>query len=241
MRTILCLVLFAMTLSCQNKINNPEKKIEMIERFDFEVYKKITANEDKPYLLPNGNKIYMIGWLNKKNEGIQYERLPKPSFYTIYKVFHGNGNIKSKEMCIGNYVKVGISKYYDEQGNLIKEVDEDKKFGKIKPQDVLNFIDKKGYINLETREGNKEQDKNNRPTFELRYGNESGKYIYAIALIDALPNDNIDFSGGEPRAFMNKYYVMDGETGIVQDDYEISPEEAEKQKINLSPEEKKIN
>lgn len=39
-------------------------------------------------------------------------------------------------MRLGEHTNVGISKYYDEEGNLIKEVDEDKKFGKIKPQNV---------------------------------------------------------------------------------------------------------
>jgi hypothetical protein len=241
MKKIVSIILLAIICACNKQNKNNLNKTEMIEKFDFEVEKKFIENDYRPYSIPNGNTVYMISSPVKegknKDTGFQYERLPKPSFYTLYKEFHSNGNLKSVEKCLGTYVKVGISKYYDEEGTLTKEVDEDKKFGKIKPDDVLKFLDQKGYINLETGEGNKEQDKYNRPTFELHYGNELGKYNYSITLVDALYNDNPDFSGGEPRDRMDKYYSMDGETGFVQDNYVLSPEEAEKLNNQLSPEE----
>ena len=233
------------TLSCQ-KQNNNLKTNKMIEKFDFEIYKKYNDSGDAPYVLPNGNTIYMISTPVKegrfKSYGFQYECLPKPSFYTLFKKFYSNGNLESAEIRLGEHTNVGISKYYNEEGNLIKEVDEDKKFGKIKPQDVLNFLDEKGYINLKTGDGNKEKDKNYESTFLLYYEEISpNKYIYTIEIVDAiqLSFDELDFSGGEPVAFKSKYYEMDAETGAVREvSYKEIEKEAKLQENSLSPEEK---
>ena len=241
MKKIFWIVCILTTLSCQ-KQNNNLKTNKMIEKFDFEIEKKIDQNDSKPYVLPNGNIIYMMAWSRKNNNGYQYEHLPKPSFYTLFKKFHSNGNLKSVEMRLGEHTNVGISKYYDEEGNLIKEVDEDKKFGKIKPQNVLNFLDEKGYINLKTGDGNKEKDKNYESTFLLYYEEISpNKYIYTIEIVDAiqLSFDELDFSVGEPVAFMSKYYEMDAETGAVREvSYKEIEKEAKLQENSLSPEEK---
>jgi hypothetical protein len=42
--------------------------------------------------------------------------------------------------------------FYNEKGELIKEVDEDAKFGKIKPRDFVNILEKIGWINRKTGE-----------------------------------------------------------------------------------------
>ncbi len=244
MKKIFWIVCILTALSCQKQNNNLKDK-KMIEKFDFEIYKKYNDSGNTPYVLPNGNTIYMMGTPNERlglkgrGRGFQRERLPKPSFYTLYKEFHSNGNLKRRENYLGDML-VGISKYYDEEGNLIKEVDEDKKFGKIKPQDVLNFLDEKGYINIKTGEGNKEQDKDYRPTFLLYYEEiTSNRCIYTIEIVNALPNDHMDFSGGEPVAFMSKYYEMDAETGAVREvSYKEIEKEAKLQENSLSPEEK---
>jgi hypothetical protein len=53
---------------------------------------------------------------------------------------------------VSETVKVEKSEYYDKDGKLEKTVDEDQNYGKIKYQDVLSFLDKKGYINLKTEQ-----------------------------------------------------------------------------------------
>ena len=68
----------------------------------------------------------------------------------IGKTFHTNGIIKSRGKEIGR-VLFGIWEYFDENGNLIKTVDEDEKFGKIKPQDIVGILNKNEVIN--TQEG----------------------------------------------------------------------------------------
>jgi hypothetical protein len=59
-------------------------------------------------------------------------------------------------------VKVEKSEYYDKDGKLEKTVDEDQNYGKIKYQDVLSFLDKKGYINLKNGAGRLNDDGTNK-------------------------------------------------------------------------------
>lgn len=46
-------------------------------------------------------------------------------------------------------VKFGIWEYFDENGILTEAVDEDQKFGKIKPYDVVAIMEKEKIINRE--------------------------------------------------------------------------------------------
>ena len=186
----------------------------MIEKFDFDIYEKTNKGSDE-YTLPNGNTIFSIGFIKDK-KGFQYERLSSPSFLTVYKEFYANGNLKKRETYIGENVKVGISRYYDEKGNLIKEVNEDLKFGKIKPQQVLEFLQEKGYINLKTGEGR--LDKEGQPVFELSFNEEKEKKVWYITIIKGkLNNDPSNFPDiGEPSAYIPIIYIMDGETGKVR-------------------------
>ncbi len=197
----------------QKKIKPNTKNTTMIEKFDFNIYEKTNKGSDE-YTLPNGNTIFSIGFIKNK-KGFQYERLPPPSFLTIYKEYYANGNLKLKETYIGQQVKVGISQYYDEQGNLIKKVNEDQKFGKIKPQQVLEFLQEKGYINLKTGKGR--LDKDGQPVFELGFYEENGKKIWTIGIIKGKLNDETkNFPKfGEPPAYLPKIYVIDGDTGEV--------------------------
>ena len=161
--------------------------------------------------------IYMQ-WVFKNKGGFLYERLSSPSFLTVYKEFYANGNLKKKETYIGENVKVSISRYYDEQGHLIKEVNEDLKFGKIKPQQVLEFLQGKGNINLKTGEGQIDED--GRPMFKLNFGEQNNEKYWIITIVKGITNtDPKNFPKiGEPPAFLPLHYVMDGETGEVKID-----------------------
>ena len=52
-------------------------------------------------------------------------------------------------------IDIGIWREYDNQGNLIKETDEDKKFKKLrlKPINILRWLEKEGYIDRKTGKG----------------------------------------------------------------------------------------
>jgi hypothetical protein len=215
MKKIILLSLMVMLNSCngQNKENtkNVKKNNPMIEKFDFEVYKKTNSGWNR-YVKKDSFEIYMIDF-DENDGGFQRERAPKPNFYTIYKEFYGNGNLKKKETYIGENVKIGISEYYDEDGTLDKTVNEDEKFGKIKYTDCLNFLEKKGYIDIKT--GNGREDKDGRAVFEFYFNDENGKKAWIMSIIKGRPNDQIPSGIGEPLDALPLNFIMDGETGKV--------------------------
>lgn len=210
-RKVLLLTISIVFNSCngQNK-ENPYKKIksEMREKFDFEIYKK-TENGTYDYKLPNGNIIHIMDF--DKNGGFQWEYSPDSLFTSIYKEFYANGYIKRKETYMGEKTKVDISEYYDEDGD-VEKVDENKKFGKIKPIDVLKFLEDKKIINLKTGSGRFLE--NGQPSFEIQFDEKSKNYI--ITIVNGRPNTPENFPEiGEPLAFLPLIYEMDGETGKV--------------------------
>ena len=220
MKKIFFLLSIFLLTGCQSQEQKESKfqnkSTTTIEKFDFEIYNKTNHGSDE-YTLSSGNHIYAMGFLKNKG-GFLYERLSSPSFLTVYKEFYANGNLKKKETYIGENVKVSISRYYDEQGNLIKEVNEDLKFGKIKPQQVLEFLQGKGYINLKTGEGQIDED--GRPVFKLNFGEQNNEKYWIITIVKGIPNtDPKNFPEiGEPPAFLPLHYVMDGQTGEVKID-----------------------
>ena len=80
------------------------------------------------------------------------ESLPSPSFITRRKDYYPNGKIKNIKHFIGENVLIGKSVYYNKKG-VKRIVNEDKKFKKIKYPYILQFLEKKGHINLKTGKG----------------------------------------------------------------------------------------
>lgn len=79
-----------------------------------------------------------------------YVETPLNSYYRITKIYYTNGNIKSKGLSSNTgYFQKGIWYEFDEQGNLVKEVDYDKPF-KFIFEDVLRFCEKE---NIEIKKG----------------------------------------------------------------------------------------
>lgn len=79
---------------------------------------------------------------------------PIGKFYDILKDYYLNGNMRESGMRLSN-VKLGVWKYYDENGNLTNTIDEEAKFKDV-PFDyneVMRWLDKKGYVELETAKG----------------------------------------------------------------------------------------
>lgn len=142
---ILLILAFGLNEVCNaQKITGKE-----MEKYDFELINKSMKNPIG--IVRNGWTIIMY---KMTSSGAYYnEYPPAPDFYKIVKTFHPNGNLKSIGKIVGANLLTGIWKYYDEYGNLIKEINEDRKFRKIKQNDILKFVEKEECINLKTGEG----------------------------------------------------------------------------------------
>lgn len=206
---IFCINFLVIGCNGQNKNNKINKK--NMEKFNFEIYKETDYGIEK-YIKKDGTEILMIGF-NEKKGGFINEKPAKPSFHTFYKEFYPNGNIRKKEKYIGKYVKIDISEHYDENFNLVKEINEDEKFGKVKPNDILLFLEKEGYINVKTGQGRENTDGS--PKFELGYEDN----IWFITISQGRGITPTDLEGvdliGEPSEWFPYTYEIDGNTAKV--------------------------
>lgn len=219
---LILLAFFVYACNRQTKKNETLTQSEnsMIEKFDYIEYERRINNapmEGNYYFKLDGT--FVEEMLGSNNEyAIRRETPPKPSFVKIYKEFYMNGNIKSKETRFGEYTKVDISLYYDEQGNITKKVDENRKFSKIKPEDILRFLEEKKRINLETGEG--VFGEKSKFLFEVVYNEDKdiwfvtipqGRYYTALEMDEIMKNWDI----GEPSEWKQIEYEIDGKTGKV--------------------------
>lgn len=200
--------------SCNGQNNdNSNKKLEkkkMVEKFDNELYKKTNYGFDQ-FTKKDGTLVYMIDF-DSLSGGVSKEIPPKPSFKTIYKEFYANGNIKKKETFVGEKTKIDVSEYYDEDGK-VEKVEESKKFGKIKPEDVLRFLESKKIINLST--GNGRFLENGQSSFEVYFDEKNKEFL--ITIIEGKPNTGPWDDIGEPPAFLPIVYKMNGESGKIEE------------------------
>ena len=144
---------------------------------------------------------------------------PPPAFYRIGKQFYPNGNIKSEITSLGRFVFIDTSRYYDEDGYLVKEVYENKKFSAIKPAYILNFLEKGGWINLKTGKGRtiikgKGSDliEYDECVFELRFEPIGESYFIKN---NKVPIWVVTITGTQQNKFEETTYLIDGETGRV--------------------------
>ena len=124
------------------------------ETFDFKLAKELEHKRGvllRDIYMKEGCRVYDI-YFDKEEGGYIEESLPSPSFITRRKDYYPNGKIKSIKHFIGENVLIGKSVYYNKKG-VKRIVDEDKKFKKIKYPYILQFLEKKGHINLKTGKG----------------------------------------------------------------------------------------
>jgi hypothetical protein len=188
----------------------------MTETFDFIEYEKRINNDPvngRFYTKPDGTLIEEINSANP----VRWEIPPKPSFVKVYKEFYPNGNIKRKETYFGKYTKVDTSLYYDKKGNINKKTDENNKFGKIKPENILSFLEEEKQINIKTGGGifNSEGE----AAFEIVYNKKKNEWY--ITILKGRPftaaelREIMEKSIGEPDDWTSLEYVIDGETGKI--------------------------
>ncbi|MEC5396032.1 hypothetical protein [Bergeyella sp. RCAD1439] len=203
-----------------NTMKDNYLKYGMEETFDLVFYEKVKNKTN--FKQKNGNIIDYIDFVEKKGGEIR-EFLAPPSFLIAQKKYYPNRKIKLKSLWLpGIYTKIGVSEYYDEQGNK-SIVDEDKKFGKIKYTFILDFLEEKGYINQKTGEGRYTDKVNYRDAFKIDYLENIN--LWVIKIINGKPNEGPISGRGEPPAYLPIYFYIDGDSGEVMPDGEFERRE----------------
>lgn len=123
-----------------------------LEVYDFEISKNATTN---PAVVKTADGWTILIHRMMIGGGTYDEYSPAPMFQIIQKKFYPNGLLKQKSIFFQNNLKIGIWEYYDEKGKLIKKVDEDEKFknSNIQIQDVLDLLEREGWIDQKTGKG----------------------------------------------------------------------------------------
>ncbi len=156
----LCLLLLIASLSCVAQKNKKTITMKTTERFDVQYYKsKIKEVNGK-----DGDNSFAI-YVDRDSTQVKvyfdkdYDALvtiPPFTYYKEVRIFHKNGVLKkSGKRFFCSSIDIGIWCEYDNQGNLIKETDEDKKFEKLrlKPINILRWLEKEGYIDRKNGKG----------------------------------------------------------------------------------------
>ena len=155
----LCLLLLIASLSCIAQKNKKTTTMKTTERFDVQYYKSIIKEKNSyegatsaQYVERNGTETYV----SFNDDGFVLQEIKPFTYEMIVRNYYKNSIIKSKgKFLCHSSVKIGIWREYDNQGNLIKETDEDKKFEKLrlKPINILRWLEKEGYIDRKTGKG----------------------------------------------------------------------------------------
>ena len=156
----LCLLLLIASLSCVAQKNKKTTTMKTTERFDVQYYKsKIKEVNGK-----DGDNSFAI-YVDRDSTQVKvyfdkdYDALvtiPPFTYYKEVRIFHKNGVLmESGKRFFCSSIDIGIWREYDNQGNLIKETDEDKKFEKLrlKPINILRWLEHEGYIDRKTGKG----------------------------------------------------------------------------------------
>ena len=155
----LCLLLLIASLSCVAQKNKKTITMKTTERFDVQYYKSIIKEKNSyegatsvQYVERNGTETYV----SFNDDGFVLQEIKPFTYEMIVKNYYKNCILKSKgKLLCHSSVKIGIWREYDNQGNLIKETDEDKKFEKLrlKPINILRWLEHEGYIDRKTGKG----------------------------------------------------------------------------------------
>ncbi|MCL1942975.1 MAG: hypothetical protein FWF54_05440 [Candidatus Azobacteroides sp.] len=162
------LILIAITLAtcashkkiCTNILNDLNQNKNIInKKFDIDLFKKNNEQGSYRFALDDGAEVLQI-----ELPQIKYvERINFPDkFYNIYKEYYPDGKIKLLEYRLYD-IKFGSSEHYDKQGNKTL-INEDEKFGKFDYNQLILFLNKKNYVDIQKR--------NWKNVFELEFDND---------------------------------------------------------------------
>lgn len=173
----LCLLLLITSLSCIAQKNKKTTTMKTTERFDVQYYKSIIKEKNSyegatsaQYVERNGTETYV----SFNDDGFVLQEIKPFTYEMIVKNYYKNCILKSKgKFLCHSSVKIGIWREYDNQGNLIKETDEDKKFEKLrlKPINILRWLEHEGYIDRKTGKGQEKFVKQgDEPSIRISFG-----------------------------------------------------------------------
>ena len=161
MKHLILILLTALYCTCCNAQKDKEATtMKTTERFDVQYYK----NKIKEVNGKDGDNSFAI-YVDRDSTQVKvyfdkdYDALvtiPPFTYYKEVRIFHKNGVLmESGKRFFCSSIDIGIWREYDNQGNLIKETDEDKKFEKLrlKPINILRWLEKEGYIDRKTGKG----------------------------------------------------------------------------------------
>ena len=161
MKHLILILLTALYCTCCNAQKDKETTtMKTTERFDVQYYK----NKIKEVNGKDGDNSFAI-YVDRDSTQVKvyfdkdYDALvtiPPFTYYKEVRIFHKNGVLKKEgKRLLCSSVDIGIWREYDNQGNLIKETDEDKKFEKLrlKPINILRWLEHEGYIDRKTGKG----------------------------------------------------------------------------------------
>ena len=161
MKHLILILLTALYCTCCNAQKDKETTtMKTIERFDVQYYK----NKIKEVNGKDGDNSFAI-YVDRDSTQVKvyfdkdYDALvtiPPFTYYKEVRIFHKNGVLmESGKRFFCSSIDIGIWREYDNQGNLIKETDEDKKFEKLrlKPINILRWLEHEGYIDRKTGKG----------------------------------------------------------------------------------------
>ena len=144
---------------CNAQKDKETTTMKTTERFDVQYYKSIIKEKNSyegatsaQYVERNGTETYV----SFNDDGFVLQEIKPFTYEMIVRNYYKNSIIKSKgKFLCHSSVKIGIWREYDNQGNLIKETDEDKKFEKLrlKPINILRWLEHEGYIDRKTGKG----------------------------------------------------------------------------------------
>ena len=161
MKHLILILLTALYCTCCNAQKDKEATtMKTTERFDVQYYK----NKIKEVNGKDGDNSFAI-YVERDSTQVKvyfdkdYDALvtiPPFTYYKEVRIFHKNGVLmESGKRFFCSSIDIGIWREYDNQGNLIKETDEDKKFEKLrlKPINILRWLEHEGYIDRKTGKG----------------------------------------------------------------------------------------
>ena len=179
MKHLFLILLTALYCTCCNAQKDKEATtMKTTERFDVQYYKsKIKEvngkdGDDSFAIYVERDCTQVKVYFDKDYDALV--TIPPFTYYKEVRIFHKNGVLmESGKRFFCSSIDIGIWREYDNQGNLIKETDEDKKFEKLrlKPINILRWLEKEGYIDRKTGKGQEKFVKQgNEPGIRISFG-----------------------------------------------------------------------
>ena len=178
MKHLILILLTALYCTCCNAQKDKEATtMKTTERFDVQYYKSIIKEKNSyegatsaQYVERNGTETYV----SFNDDGFVLQEIKPFTYEMIVKNYYKNCILKSKgKLLCHSSVKIGIWREYDNQGNLIKETDEDNKFEKLclKPINILRWLEHEGYIDRKIGKGQEKFVKQgDEPSIRISFG-----------------------------------------------------------------------